>query len=310
MNGFLTASTALLGIAVIALAARLRKRSRQLDYLHDKLNSILDNGTNERLLMFDSDARVGRLLIDQNRLLDHAHRAGARYANQEIEIRRMLSNISHDLKTPLTVVLGYSEILLHDRELAEHEREAMTANIHDKAQEVLRLVHSFFDLAKLEAGDKEMALSRVNASELCRLKLLSFYDMLSSLGMKLELSMPDEDLHVMADSEALERVLDNLITNAMKYGADGKLLGLTLKRTDDGKAALQVWDKGKGIPETEHDRVFERMYTLEDSRNRLYQGSGLGLTITKRLIERMGGTIGLKSVPWERTVFTVVLKSD
>lgn len=310
MIGFLSASTALLGIGVIALAARLRKRSRQLDYLHSKLNSILDNGTNERLLMFDSDARVGRLLIDLNRLLDHAHRAGARYANQEIEIRRMLSNISHDLKTPLTVVLGYSEILLHDRGLAEHEREAMTANIHDKAQEVLRLMHSFFDLAKLEAGDTEIALSHVNASELCRLKLLSFYDMLSSLGMELELSMPDQDLHVMADSEALKRVLDNLITNAMKYGADGKLLGLTLKRTDDGTTVLQVWDKGKGIPETEHHRVFERMYTLEDSRNRLYQGSGLGLTITKRLIERMGGTITLHSVPWERTVFTVVLKSD
>ncbi|MDG0794389.1 ATP-binding protein [Cohnella ginsengisoli] len=70
-----------------------------------------------------------------------------------------------------------------------------------------------------------------------------------------------------------------------------------------------MWDKGKGIPETEHQRIFERMYTLEDSRNRLYQGSGLGLTITKRLIERMGGTIVLHSVPWERTVFTVVLKS-
>ncbi|RRJ65805.1 sensor histidine kinase [Paenibacillus oralis] len=309
MIWFFVTSIALLGIAVIVLLARQRKRSRQLAYIHGKLNSILDKGTNERLLLFDSDAQVGRILIDMNRLLDRAHRAGARYANQEIEIRRMLSNISHDLKTPLTVVLGYSEILLHDRGLAEREREAMTANIHDKAQEVLRLMHSFFDLAKLEAGDTEMALSRVNASELCRLKLLSFYDMLANLGMKLKLSMPGEDLYVMADAEALDRVLDNLITNAMKYGADGKLLGLTLERSDEGKVAIQVWDKGKGIPEKEHDRVFERMYTLEDSRNRLYQGSGLGLTITKRLVERMGGTIGLQSVPGERTVFTVVLKS-
>ncbi|MBT2762507.1 sensor histidine kinase [Paenibacillus sp. ISL-20] len=309
MIWFFVTSTALLGIAVIMLWARQRKRSRQFAYIHGKLNSILDNGTNERLLLFDSDAQVGRLLTDMNRLLDRAHRAGARYANQEIEIRRMLSNISHDLKTPLTVVLGYSEILLHDRDLAEREREVMTANIHDKAQEVLRLVHSFFDLAKLEAGDTVMALTRVNASELCRLKLLSFYDMLAGLEMRLELSMPGDDLYVMADAEALTRVLDNLITNVMKYGADGKLLGLTLERSDEGKVAIQVWDKGKGIPEKEHHRVFERMYTLEDSRNRLYQGSGLGLTITKRLVERMGGTIGLHSVPGERTVFTVVLKS-
>ncbi|MFE0560745.1 sensor histidine kinase [Paenibacillus sp. NPDC058910] len=309
MIWFFVTSTALLGIAVIVLWARQRKRSRQFAYIHGKLNVILDKGTNERLLIFDSDAQVGQLLTDMNRLLDHAHRAGARYANQEIEIRRMLSNISHDLKTPLTVVLGYSEILLHDRGLAEREREAMMTNIHGKAQEVLRLVHSFFDLAKLEAGDTEMALTRVNASELCRLKLLSFYEMLESLGMRLELSMPGEDLYVMADEEALTRLLDNLITNAMKYGADGKLLGLTLERLEKGKVAIQVWDKGKGIPEKEHHRVFERMYTLEDSRNRLYQGSGLGLTITKRLVERMGGTISLHSVPHERTVFTVVLKS-
>lgn len=302
-------STALLGIAVIVFWARQRKRSRQFAYIHGKLNSILDKGTNERLLLFDSDAQVGRLLIDMNRLLDRVHRSGASYANQEIEIRRMLSNISHDLKTPLTVVLGYSEILLHDRGLAEREREVMTANIHDKAQEVLRLVHSFFDLAKLEAGDTEMALTRVNASELCRLKLLSFYNMLASMEMRLELSMPGDDLYVMADAEALTRVLDNLITNVMKYGADGKLLGLTLERSGEGMVAIQVWDKGKGIPEKEHHRVFERMYTLEDSRNRLYQGSGLGLTITKRLVERMGGTIRLHSVPGERTVFTVVLKS-
>ncbi|RCX17651.1 phospho-acceptor domain-containing protein [Fontibacillus phaseoli] len=310
MIWFFVTSTALLGIAVIVLWARQRKRSSQFAYIHGKLNSILDKGTNERLMIFDSDAQVEQLLIAMNRLLDQAHRAGARYANQEIEIRRMLSNISHDLKTPLTVVLGYSEILLHDhRGLAEREREAMTVNIHDKAQEVLHLVHSFFDLAKLEAGDTEMVLTRVNASELCRLKLLSFYDMLASLGMGLEVSMPDEDLYVMADAEALERVLDNLITNAMKYGADGKLLGLMLERSDEGKVAIQVWDKGKGIPENEHHRVFERMYTLEDSRNRLYQGSGLGLTITKRLVERMGGTIGLHSVPRERTVFTFFLKS-
>lgn len=309
MIGFFISSTALLFIIVIVMVFRQHARNRQLAYIHEKLNSIMDKDTYERLLVFNSDAQIGQLLIDMNRLLDHAHRAGARFANQEIEIRRMLSNISHDLKTPLTVVLGYSETLLHSRQLEVKEREEMTSKIHDKAQEVLRLVHSFFDLTKLEAGDTEMVLSRVNASELCRLKLLSFYDMLASLGMDLELSMPDEDLYVRGNAEALERVLDNLITNAMKYGIDGRMLGLTLEPTDDRKVMIHVWDKGKGIPEKEHHRVFERMYTLEDSRNRLYQGSGLGLTITKRLVEHMGGHIVLRSVPYERTVFTISLAS-
>ncbi|CAM3098021.1 MULTISPECIES: sensor histidine kinase [Paenibacillus] len=301
-------STGILALIVILLSIRLHKRSTHLTYIHEKLTSIIDKNTFERLLVFNSDPQISQLLKDMNQLLDHAHRAEAGYANQEKEMRNMLSNISHDLKTPLTVVLGYSETLLHSNSLTDQERVIMTGKIQDKAQEVLRLIHSFFDLAKLESGDSELALTRVNVSELCRLKMISFYDMLTNLGLQVELSIPESDVFVKGNEEALDRVLDNLITNAMKYGADGKVLGLSLEYSIGEQVTLNIWDRGKGIPEQEHSRVFERMYTLEDSRNRLYQGSGLGLTITKRLVERMGGSIELHSVPFVRTVFSVSLK--
>lgn len=152
-------------------------------------------------------------------------------------------------------------------------------------------------------------LSRVNISELSRVKMLSFYEMLTKLGLHVQLEIPEGDIFVQANEEALNRVLDNLITNGMKYGAEGKVLGLSIERSTGGHVTLQIWDQGKGIPESEHNRVFERMYTLEDSRNRLYQGSGLGLTITKRLVERMGGSIHLHSVPHQRTVFSVTFKA-
>ncbi|MEK4363833.1 sensor histidine kinase [Paenibacillus sp. FSL M8-0212] len=302
-------TTGILAIAFIVLWLKFRKRSQHLSYIHHKISDILDQGTFERLLVFNSDDQVSQLLKDMNQLLDHAHRATAGYANQEKEMRNMLSNISHDLKTPLTVVLGYSETLLHSPSLTDQERKIMTEKIQDKAQEVLRLIHSFFDLAKLESGDTELVLSRVNISELCRLKMISFYEMLTNLGLHVQLEIPDGDIFVQANEEAMDRVLDNLITNGMKYGAEGKVLGLTLEHSKGGPVTLQIWDQGKGIPESEHSRVFERMYTLEDSRNRLYQGSGLGLTITKRLVERMGGSIHLHSVPHQRTVFSVTLKA-
>ncbi|MEK4366441.1 two-component sensor histidine kinase [Paenibacillus amylolyticus] len=309
MTLIFASTTAILAIVVIGLWMRLRKRSQHLSYIHHKISDILDQGTFERLLVFNSDDQVSQLLKDMNQLLDYAHRAKAGYTNQEKEMRNMLSNISHDLKTPLTVVMGYSETLLHSSSLTDQERKIMTEKIQDKAQEVLRLIHSFFDLAKLESGDTELVLSRVNISELCRLKMLSFYEMLTNLGLHVELEIPDGDLFVQANEEALDRVLDNLITNGMKYGADGKVLGLSLDHSIGAPVTLQIWDQGKGIPESEHSRVFERMYTLEDSRNRLYQGSGLGLTITKRLVERMGGSIHLHSVPHQRTVFSVTLKA-
>ncbi|MEK3825364.1 sensor histidine kinase [Paenibacillus sp. FSL K6-1558] len=308
MMMLLAVSTILLACAVIVLGLRLHIRSKHLTYIHNKVSGILEQGTFERLLVFDSDAQVSRLLNDMNRLLEHAHLAKADYANQEKEIRHMLSNISHDLKTPLTVVLGYSETLLHSSSLTDAERRVMTEKIQDKAQEVLRLMHSFFDLAKLESGDRQLELSRVNISELCRVKMLSFYELLAKLGLQVELSIPEQDVFVRANEEALDRVLDNLITNAMKYGADGQELGIAILNTEGEPVTVQVWDRGKGIPEHEHSRVFERMYTLEDSRNRMYQGSGLGLTITKRLVERMGGRIDVHSVPHQRTVFSFTLE--
>ncbi len=308
MLWLLAVSTILLACAVIALVLKLRKRSTHLTYIHNKVSGILEQGTFERLLVFDSDAQVSRLLNDMNRLLEHAHLAKADYANQEKEMRHMLSNISHDLKTPLTVVLGYSETLLHSSSLTDEERRGMTEKIQDKAQEVLRLMHSFFDLAKLESGDRQLELSRVNISELCRVKMLSFYELLTKLGLQVELSIPEQDVFVRANEEALDRVLDNLITNAMKYGADGKELGIAILNREGEPVTVQVWDRGKGIPEQEHSRVFERMYTLEDSRNRMYQGSGLGLTITKRLVERMGGRIEVQSVPHQRTAFSFTLE--
>lgn len=301
-------STGGLALVVVILAIKLAQRSQQMNYIHLKLEHLLDQGTYERLLVFSNDAPIQQLLRDINQVLDYAHRAGARYANQEKEMRNMLSNISHDLKTPLTVVLGYSETLLHSPALTDQEREAMIGKIHDKAQEVLRLIHSFFDLAKLESGDMELSMTRVNLSELCRLKMISFYEMLTGLGLEVKLDIPEGDLFVQANEEAIDRVLNNLITNAMKYGSDGKMLGLSLHHTNSDGVLLEIWDQGKGIPESEHSRVFERMYTLEDSRNRQYQGSGLGLTITKRLVERMGGSIELRSVPNQRTVFYISLK--
>ena len=101
--------------------------------------------------------------------------------------------------------------------------------------------------------------------------------------------------------------MNNLISNAITYGDDGKTLGVTL-RGDETSVYIDVWDTGKGIDESHIDKVFERMYTLEDSRNRLYQGSGLGLTITKRLVEAMDGKIHLSSKPYKKRFYSCIKK--
>ncbi|MFD2679418.1 sensor histidine kinase [Bacillus seohaeanensis] len=278
----------------------------RLTYAYEKLKSIVDDKTDEKLLLYTEDESFKRLLIEINRLLEHNQKIIATHHQMENSMKKMLSNISHDLKTPLTVVLGYMEVILYEPNLSKEETEELLKKVNNKTIEVLNLIKKFFELVRLESGDKEFPITRVNMNEVCRQNILGFYDILTKKGFDVVVDIPDVDLYVWGNEEELNRVLNNLISNAIQYGGDGKVLGLCLRNSDDS-VFVDVWDKGKGISELHKDRVFERMYTLEDSRNKLYQGSGLGLTITKRLIEKLGGEIFLNSKPFEKTTFTFKL---
>jgi len=307
MNTFLLIMVVIL-LGIIYFQHRLQKnRSDNLKYIHEKLNSIIKNNTSEKLLIFTDDEELIHILIEINNILDHNQKILADYLKAEITMKKMLSNISHDLKTPLTVVLGYIETIKLDTNISSEEREVLLLKVENKTKEVVELVNKFFDLAKLESGDTDIPLTRINMNEVCRKNILAFYDILTYKGFEVIIDIPENNIYCLGNEEALHRIINNLISNAIKYGNEGMVLGLSL-RSDDDYVYVEVWDKGKGISETHKDSVFERMYTLEDSRNKRYQGSGLGLTITKRLVEKLNGEIILESKPYEKTLFTIKLK--
>ncbi|MBC6974713.1 HAMP domain-containing histidine kinase [Bacillus sp. Xin] len=284
-----------------------KSKSANVRYTYEKLENIIKRQTGEKLLVVTDDKELQKLLVAINHLLDAKQKTNADHVKVEISMRKMLSNISHDLKTPLTVILGYTEMLNVDKTINKEEQQILLEKVHLKTLEVMELIHKFFDLAKLESGDKAIEMTKVNMNEVCRERILSFYDLLTTKGFEVHIDIPEKNVYALGNAEVLGRVLNNLISNAIAYGYDGRTLGMTL-RDDDSCVYVDVWDRGKGIDESHIDKVFERMYTLEDSRNRLYQGSGLGLTITKRLVEALGGEIHLSSKPYEKTVFTIVLK--
>ncbi|MFD1450164.1 sensor histidine kinase [Oceanobacillus sojae] len=292
---------------IIIFQYRLKAaRDKQIKYMYEKLDRIITERTSENLLVFTDDKELIHLLMGINNLLNHNQKILADYTKKEESIRKMISNISHDLKTPLTVIVGYLEIIQSNKSI-QNELEKEVNKAHEKSVELLTLINTFFDLAKLESGDKEMPLEKTNINEACRKSILEFYEILTNQGLDVSIEIPDENIYAAGNQEALDRVLRNLISNAITYGNDGGVVGLTLKQ-DDSFVYIEVWDKGKGIDEMNKESVFERLYTLEDSRNKLYQGSGLGLTITKRLVESMEGDISLSSKPYEKTVFTVKLE--
>mgnify|MGYP001136025729 CR=1 FL=1 len=293
--------------AVLLQSRAARKKQADLQYIQRKLHQILTEKTGEKLILQTDEAYLKLLLIEMNRLLEHNQKIVAKYNRTEIAMRKMLSNISHDLKTPLTVVLGYIEMVLQDSSLSEQEKNDQLEKVYRKSQEVLELMNKFFDLTKLESGDRDIPISRLDVNEICKNNILSYYDILTSKGFDVEIAIPDHSLYIFGNESALDRILQNLISNAIRYGSDGNIIGIEVRYEEDA-VFIDIWDQGKGIQAIHKDQVFERMYTLEDSRNKQYQGSGLGLTITKRLVEAIGGEITFSSIPFERTIFTIKLR--
>ncbi|MDQ8057257.1 sensor histidine kinase [Bacillus velezensis] len=293
-------------VNIFLFRSRLNLRT-EIKYIRNKLRKVVNEETGERLLLNTEDKYIKSLLIQINRLLDHNQKIKGNCNSIELSMRKMLSNISHDLKTPLTVILGYIEIINNDKSLTSEKVMSLLKTVNLKTVEVLALINRFFELVKLESGDKKLNSSRIDICEVSRKIILDYYEILISKEFEVVIDIPDDSVFVSGDEEAIERVLNNLITNAIQYGSDGKMVGLKIRITDND-IFVEISDKGKGINEMHKDRVFERMYTLEDSRNTNYQGSGLGLTITKRLVEQMEGSISLNSVPFKETTFSVRLR--
>ena len=284
-----------------------RMANQEISYIEKKLQSIMNEQTAENILLYTSNSQMKSLLIQINLLLEQNRAKSANFHSVERSMRKMLSNISHDLKTPLTVILGYMEIILHDSTINREKEKTMLQTVRLKAEEVLELINRFFDLVKLESDDVHLEMSKIEIGEICRKTILDYYEILTKKELDVAINIPNEPNYIWGNKQAVERILNNLISNALQYGADGKVIGLNLRSTED-KVYIDVFDRGKGILEDSKDRVFERLYTMEDSRNKLYQGSGIGLTITKRLVEQLGGKISLESIPYQKTTFTVELK--
>ncbi|GAU77108.1 cell wall metabolism sensor histidine kinase WalK [Fusibacter sp. 3D3] len=292
---------------IVALRQYSQRKSIEKDllYITSKLEMIMEG--DEMIRLFTDNPTVIELQKQINQNLEIIRRIRANEHHNEANMKRMLSNVSHDLKTPLTVISGYLEMLLKDENLEIREQKRILERVHSKSIEIINIVNYFFDLAKIESEDYPIPLVPVDLHEICKQNILHFYSLFQKNNLEVSIDIPDTPNVIHSNVDALNRILNNLISNAIRYGYEGGIVGIKVK-TDDSFVTLTIWDKGKGIKEQHLNQVFERLYTLEDSRNKNYQSSGIGLTITKRLVERLGGEILLKSVPYELTQFMIKLK--
>jgi two-component system sensor histidine kinase ArlS len=215
-----------------------------------------------------------------------------------------LASISHELRTPLTYIKGYADIARRP-DTNEEDRAKYLSIIHEESGKLASLVKELFDLAKMDENSFTIEKTEIS--------LLPFFEniyekmapALRDAQMKLVLRCP-QDLTAFVDPVRFEQVLFNLLDNARKYS--GLNTDILLEAyPNDGKVHIIVADKGKGIPEEDLPRIFERFYRVDKSRTRALGGSGLGLSIVKQLVEAHGGTIRVTSMQNVGTTFEIII---
>lgn len=219
---------------------------------------------------------------------------------------RLVLNLAHDLRTPLTSVLGYLDFVLKDRDLTPEQIKHYTMIAYAKSRRLEKLIEELFEITRMNYGMVTIRKAPFDLSELLHQLNEEVYPLFENSGLTARLQLP-QHLQMNGDGELLARVFENLLTNAAKYGADGQYIDLN-GRADEREIVIEVVNYGGGISAEELPHVFEMFYTGDQARSHQegQNGTGLGLFIAKNIVEQHGGTIAVQS-DLLRTCFEVRL---
>ena len=220
-----------------------------------------------------------------------------------------LANMSHELRTPLVGILGYSEIL--SEEIKEPEHSKMVKDITNSGKRLLETLNSILDLSRIEANKFEITPTRFNLVDLVQEEVELYKRTAQVKNISLNVRMSRHELIVNSDKKIIQNTISHLINNAVKFTAEGGVtISLTTEDNRNEFVIIKVTDTGIGIPEDSQDLIFEEFRQASEGLSRKYEGSGLGLTITKKYITLLQGTINVKSKPGAGSEFSVKIPMD
>ncbi|MFY9152419.1 MAG: ATP-binding protein [Prolixibacteraceae bacterium] len=217
-----------------------------------------------------------------------------------------LANMSHEIRTPLNSIIGFSE-LLGDSDFSLDDKKEFIQHIVDNGNSLLNIISDIMDVSKMESGEIRIRKSPVNVCHIIKRIRDQFMIKLKEKGLEFILSKPEiePDILILADEDRIIQILTNLISNALKFTHKG-YIQFSCKRINK-MVQLSLQDTGIGIPAEYHEKIFDRFSQVESSATRKYGGNGLGLAITKNLVELMGGKIWLESEAGKGSTFYFLL---
>ena len=249
---------------------------------------------NQMLHMPLPEKHMKELLCSLNSLLEEIQKERKRYETQEKEFRKQIENISHDLRTPLTVILGYiklyknahAEQIAHDPDLTE-----MIITLESKSETMKNLVTQFYDYSRINAGDYELQLNTVDVAKMLRESLMGHYQVLEHSDLKVDVVIPEHPVWVLGSESALERIFVNLLQNVSRYADTFFQIGI---HEDNDSAYISFINDTSLLSDDDLPHLFERFYMQDGARNQ--NGTGLGLTVAQSLAKEMGGVLSVEKI--------------
>ncbi|MFB9752538.1 sensor histidine kinase [Paenibacillus hodogayensis] len=248
---------------------------------------------------------MGELAANLNKMSEQLKTSIEDERRAERTKSELITNVSHDLRTPLTSITGYLGLIEQDRYRDEVELRQYVHVAYEKSKRLHALIDDLFEYTRLSGSGLTLRKSSLDLVELLGQLTAQFQYEMRQAGMEIRLSFPPHKVMLQADGDKLARVLDNLLGNAVNYGKDGVYIDVNVKLTDDG-AVVEIINYGSPIPPQDLPHIFDRFYRVEKSRSESTGGSGLGLAIAKQIIELHGGAIRAES-DRSRTVFEIRL---
>ena len=297
---------ALIGVLEIFWIRRDWTLVRDIGLLADQVTAIRD-GDLETPLDLPADADLHQTAEQLNDIQAGLHRALAEQTRSERMKVELISNVSHDLKTPLTSVIGYLTLLRDEPQISPEIRARYTGIALEKAERLEDLINEFFDITRFNLSRLELERQSVDLTRMLEQVASEFRPIFAESGLSCSLDLPPK-LHYSCDPDKLARVFDNLLRNASYYSLPDSTVEIA-GRIEAGKIVLTFSNAGKNIPQEKLDRIFEQFFRLDSSRATRTGGAGLGLAIAKEIVELHGGTIRADSTE-DRITFTICLPSD
>ncbi len=272
---------AILIIAVVILISLCILQNIEIKNIAGQLKKFISEDTNS--LIKSSYGTADKLIIQINILLKEIHTISAEYSRKQHSLEQMITNISHDLRTPLTSAMGYIDIIQHS-EITEEEKKRELEIIEKRLIRLEELINSFFELSQIISSGKEPEKYELNLVSVLEEAIIHYYDDYTNLNRKIILNCSQHKLIIYSNYNMLMRIFDNLIGNALKHGKSN----LKIKISTDEKIRIEFENKVE-CTDIDVSRIFEEFYTVDTSRTK--GSTGLGLAIAKQFTEMLGGKI-------------------